>query len=319
MEEKDAAWRAIRRVAGAPELQRRLSEFLHHAIAERKVLVENMLAVQHAGEVSAATMGELKQQERESRLRLMRSLLDMGNEVASVDDSDVQKAMQVTWLLSVNSLLAIDQVCGSTGHSFPFSRKAWICGLVYLQVVRHACFCSSQSPPLHSSAAPTVATANWFCVQASPLAPLLDTGAPGQLGALHLKRVSAALDAIVSAGTLYSGTLKAGQLLPSFMTDVQIRKSASLHQIAYNSSLDVGAADVGTPLAPVRRRRGWRRRWRWFDGSVVRLELAGLLDNLGGVPDQQSLAAVEIDMDQAVGALLTLPAPIPVSNPSCLF
>lgn len=52
-------------------------------------------------------------QERQSRLRLMASLLEVGTEMAAVEDSGVQQAMQATWLSSVNNLLAIDQVRGA--------------------------------------------------------------------------------------------------------------------------------------------------------------------------------------------------------------
>lgn len=68
MEERDAAWRALGRArgtgAGGERLQQQFTAFLRAAVAERKLLVENMLAAQHEGEVSSATMAELRLQVR---------------------------------------------------------------------------------------------------------------------------------------------------------------------------------------------------------------------------------------------------------------
>lgn len=108
--EKEAAWHALLAAGGDASVHGRLADFLLHAVAERKVLVENMLAAQHAGEVDADTVAELRTQEVASRLRLMRSLLHMGQEVAAAGESDSQQALRATWLHSVNSLLAIDEV-----------------------------------------------------------------------------------------------------------------------------------------------------------------------------------------------------------------
>jgi hypothetical protein len=110
--EQVAALAAAAPVATAP-LHDRLIDFLTHAVAERRALVENMLAAQRSaaqGDVSAATLRALRRDERESRLRLMRSLLAMGGELAAAAKGEEIPALRSMWLTSVNSLLAIDQV-----------------------------------------------------------------------------------------------------------------------------------------------------------------------------------------------------------------
>jgi hypothetical protein len=117
---KEAVWRALLRSSRDNELHERLANFLQLAVAERQVLIENLLAAQHAGEVDAPTAQELRRQELASRLRLMRSLLQVGEEVASLAGADSQQTVREMWLSSVNSLLAIDEVCGLRSDKYVF-------------------------------------------------------------------------------------------------------------------------------------------------------------------------------------------------------
>lgn len=114
VDEQEAAWRALLVAsASTPAVQQRLSDFLRAAVAERQALVRTMRAAQRSGDLAPAAVASLKAAERESRLRLLQSLLDMGREVAAEGAAaapDVQAAFRRTWLSSVNSLLAIDQV-----------------------------------------------------------------------------------------------------------------------------------------------------------------------------------------------------------------
>jgi hypothetical protein len=111
VEEHDAARRALAAASSRPAVQRRLLDFLRAAVDERTALVEHMLAAQSSGSVTEATLAELLRAERESRLKLMRSLLNVGQEVAALDESELEaRTFQDTWLAGVNSLLAIDQV-----------------------------------------------------------------------------------------------------------------------------------------------------------------------------------------------------------------
>lgn len=98
--------------ASAP-LHERLSDFLGAAIAERRALVENMLAARRStqrGDVSANTLRELRAAERRSRVSLMRTLHAMGDELAAAAGDVDSRALRTMWLTTVNSLLAIDQV-----------------------------------------------------------------------------------------------------------------------------------------------------------------------------------------------------------------
>jgi hypothetical protein len=123
---KDAVWRALLRSSRNNELHERLAKFLQLAVAERQVLVENMLAAQHAGEIDASTAQELRRQELDSRLRLMRSLLQVGEEVAALVGAESQQALREMWLSSVNSLLAIDEVWLSSVNSLLAIDDVWL-------------------------------------------------------------------------------------------------------------------------------------------------------------------------------------------------
>ena len=108
-EERAAALAAAS--ASAP-LHERLSDFLGAAIAERRALVENMLAARRSaqrGDVSASTLRELRGAERRSRVSLMRTLHAMGDELAAAAGDVDAHALRTMWLTTVNSLLAIDQ------------------------------------------------------------------------------------------------------------------------------------------------------------------------------------------------------------------
>ena len=112
-EQRAAALAAAGAAESAPPLRDRLADFLSLAVAERRALVENMLAAQRSvdrGDVSSATLRELRRAERDSRVQLMHSLLAMGRELAAATGERDAAALRTTWITSVNSLLAIDQV-----------------------------------------------------------------------------------------------------------------------------------------------------------------------------------------------------------------
>lgn len=112
-EESATALAAAGAAESAPPLRERLADFLSLAVAERHALVENMLAAQRnvdRGDVPPATVRELRRAERDSRVQLMHSLLAMGQELAAATSESDAAALRTTWITSVNSLLAIDQV-----------------------------------------------------------------------------------------------------------------------------------------------------------------------------------------------------------------
>lgn len=97
--------------ASAP-LHERLSDFLGAAIAERRALVENMLAARRSalrGDVTTATLRELRTAERRSRVSVMHTLHAMSDELAAAASDADAHALRMMWLTTVNSLLAIDQ------------------------------------------------------------------------------------------------------------------------------------------------------------------------------------------------------------------
>lgn len=114
---------ALAAASGSAPLHERLSDFLGAAIAERRALVENMLATRRSalrGDVSTGTLRELRAAERRSRVSLMRTLHAMGDELAAAAGDVDAHALRTMWLTTVNSLLAIDQArthpCSACSH-----------------------------------------------------------------------------------------------------------------------------------------------------------------------------------------------------------
>lgn len=67
-----------------------------------------MLALQTQQSVNPADVARARSAERRSRLRLMRSLLAMGEDLTLLSDFEALPALRATWLSSVNSMLAMD-------------------------------------------------------------------------------------------------------------------------------------------------------------------------------------------------------------------
>jgi hypothetical protein len=136
-------------------------------------------------------------------------------------------------------------------------------------------------------------------VQALPLAPLLDSRSPALAPAQPLRRASAAADVVLSALQLYASALKAGKLFPSFIAGVPIMRLPSVHALAAHRGASKG------PPPSVATRHVSRAAAAHFDGARFRVGLSGLLEQAGSSPDPMNKVAIELDMGQAVGALLS--------------